>query len=331
MKVAVVIPAYNAADTIVQTIKSVLDQTYDNLEVVVVDDGSTDGTAAIAEARLSKSRRPFVVLRQENRGVSAARNVGWRSTDAPWISFVDADDYIVPHRTEHQLRGVSGLDDHYAAVHSAWQRAYWRDGVFEPFGDVMEAQIDGRPPAVIMIGGNAILPQLVRRSWLEAVNGFDESMKVYEDLDIQVRIAVKGGLFKTVHSDEPLYYWRHVLGQTRVGGAAARYEAGLTARSFLATVRRALDGKTMIEAGLTEQEHGALVASCTHYMRLLFVADRNAFRQELTLLDQATGKFLPSGPPHLRKLAKMLGYEKAESVARSWRVAKSALMPAQGM
>jgi len=102
--VSVVIPAYNAEKTIRNAIDSVLGQTMSNLEVIVVDDASTDGTVHAVEAvddprvRLLRSRR--------NSGPSAARNVGVKSAEGYWVAFLDADDEWVPDRLEHLLEAA---------------------------------------------------------------------------------------------------------------------------------------------------------------------------------------------------------------------------------
>ncbi len=93
--VSVIIPVYNGAATLRRCIRSVLEQTFQNIEIIVVDDGSTDRTPAILEA-LAVSDPRLRVIRQKNRGVGPARNTGLRAARGRWISFVDADDYYAP-------------------------------------------------------------------------------------------------------------------------------------------------------------------------------------------------------------------------------------------
>lgn len=97
--VSVVIPCYNGAAYLRETLESALAQTHAPLEVIVVDDGSTDDSAAIAES----FGPPVRVIRQENRGESAARNVGVRASRGDWIAFLDADDLWDPCKLEAQL------------------------------------------------------------------------------------------------------------------------------------------------------------------------------------------------------------------------------------
>ena len=100
---SVVIPAYNAAATLDETLRSVRSQTHRALEIIVVDDGSTDDTRAIAERHAAIDQRVQVVT-QDNAGVAAARNTGWRRARSDLIAFVDADDLSAPTRIERQVQ-----------------------------------------------------------------------------------------------------------------------------------------------------------------------------------------------------------------------------------
>src|SRR4029077_18109690 len=100
--VSVVIPAYNAAEWVAETIESVLHQTYNDLEVIVVNDGSTDRTVDIAEEILRKGRFPYRIVDQENSGPSSSRNRGCRTARGTWIQFLDADDLLHPRKIEVQ-------------------------------------------------------------------------------------------------------------------------------------------------------------------------------------------------------------------------------------
>jgi glycosyltransferase involved in cell wall biosynthesis len=106
--VSIIIPTYNNRSVVTEAIGSSLNQTYENLEVIVVDDGSTDGTEQLLKEKY-KGRIHFV--RQENKGPGAARNVGIRSASGKYLQFLDADDLLGPEKIEIQvglLRRVSG-------------------------------------------------------------------------------------------------------------------------------------------------------------------------------------------------------------------------------
>lgn len=97
-----VIPTYNRADFIEATVESVLGQTFSPLEVIIVDDGSTDSTPEICAA----FSNPVRYIRRENRGVSAARNAGILAAQGDWIAFCDSDDLWCPHKLELQMSAL---------------------------------------------------------------------------------------------------------------------------------------------------------------------------------------------------------------------------------
>jgi glycosyltransferase involved in cell wall biosynthesis len=103
--VSVVIPAYNAAATLDETLCSVRAQTHSALEIIVVDDGSTDATRALAERHAAADPRVHV-LHQANAGVAAARNAGWKHSRSEFIAFVDADDLWAPTKIERQVQAL---------------------------------------------------------------------------------------------------------------------------------------------------------------------------------------------------------------------------------
>ena len=100
--VSVIIPAFNAAEHIRQTLNSVLAQTYQAIEVIVVDDGSADATGAIVEEFVKKDAR-FQLVRQSNAGVGAARNTAIRKARGKYIAPLDADDFWFPEKLEKQV------------------------------------------------------------------------------------------------------------------------------------------------------------------------------------------------------------------------------------
>lgn len=116
-KVSVVIPAYNASRTIAETLQSAISQTHRNLEIVVVDDGSTDGTMAMIEALAATDRR-ILPIRQANGGVAAARNAGIAASTGDFIAPLDADDLWHPAKIERQLQLFMDGDDRLGLVYT---------------------------------------------------------------------------------------------------------------------------------------------------------------------------------------------------------------------
>ncbi len=102
-RVSIIVPAYNAADTLARTLESVRMQSFGNFEVFVVDDGSADETAAIAEDFASEDKR-FTLLRQQNSGVAAARNAGLAKASGQYVAWLDADDVWHPTKIAKQVQ-----------------------------------------------------------------------------------------------------------------------------------------------------------------------------------------------------------------------------------
>ena len=112
-QVSVVIPTYNRLSVLPRALDSVFGQTLPALEVIVVDDGSTDGTADWVRANYPKAR----VIEQENRGVSAARNTGIRESCGQWLAFLDSDDSWLPKKLHEQVQAL-GLEPEIRLCHT---------------------------------------------------------------------------------------------------------------------------------------------------------------------------------------------------------------------
>lgn len=108
-KVTIITPIYNNEQYLGECINSIINQTYENLQIILVDDGSTDGSGDICDAYASKDSR-IVVYHQQNRGVVTARNVGIENAAGEFIAFVDSDDTIEPHFVEFLLNYIGDCD-----------------------------------------------------------------------------------------------------------------------------------------------------------------------------------------------------------------------------
>lgn len=105
-KVSILIPAYNAERFLMRCIESILKQTYEELEIIVINDGSHDGTWELCN-KYEKQEQRIQVIDQQNKGVAAARNVGLKNATGDYILFVDADDWIEPDMVERLMNAIS--------------------------------------------------------------------------------------------------------------------------------------------------------------------------------------------------------------------------------
>lgn len=223
--VSVVVPTYNRAYCLARTLDSALAQTHDRLEVIVVDDGSTDDTAALVRERYGHDPR-VVYLRQDNAGVSAARNHGLRAVRGDFVALLDSDDVWRPWKIELQLlcfRHVSELgmvwtdmeaiDPSGAVFDPAYIRTMYScyalfriDEIFSRARPLREiapdlADMVGRATLYSgdifspMIMGNLVHTStvLIRRDRLQQVRQFDESLRYSgEDFDFHLRTCHAG-------------------------------------------------------------------------------------------------------------------------------------------
>jgi Glycosyl transferase family 2 len=173
--VSVVVPAFNAAATLDETLRSVRGQTHRALEIIVVDDGSTDATRMLAERHAAADAR-VQVLHQANAGVAAARNAGWRHARSELIAFLDADDLWAPTKIERQLDAIQRAGPELGLAYCWFARIDMSSRIValpqgSPWqGDVMPSILRSN-----FIGNGSAA--LVRRAVLEAVGGFDGSLK----------------------------------------------------------------------------------------------------------------------------------------------------------
>jgi len=197
-RVSVVIPAYNGEAYLEACLASVCAQTAPPLEVLVIDDGSTDRTAAIAQAFAARDGR-VRCIRQENTGVSAARNRGVAEAAGDWIAFLDGDDLWLPEKLERQLalQEATGADLLYTA-------AACIDENGEPTGRTLTSAAS--VTFETLLRGNKIVSSsvLVRRTWLERFPM--EHDELHEDYLCWLRLLQNG--CKAAGIPEPLVQYR---------------------------------------------------------------------------------------------------------------------------
>lgn len=252
MKVSVIIPAFNAAGWLPSAVASVLAQTRPADELVIVDDGSTDSTAAVARSFGGITR----LVSRENGGLAAARNTGAAATSGDWLLFLDADDTLVPTALESLIRRASAGD---AGVVYGF--------VLQRRGEPTETRLHGLPYAV----GDPPIPAkahfwwtpiptagaaLIRRSLNDKVGGFDERFRQVEDAEYWLRCGVVSSF---AHCDEMVLdksYSPSSLGQHETGSIWFRLQLQL---KFLEWCRRRDIDTSFLEATPAKMIDHALV------------------------------------------------------------------------
>jgi glycosyltransferase involved in cell wall biosynthesis len=203
-RVSIIIPTYNHARFVVQAVESALAQTYADLEVAVIDDGSTDHTPAV----LAGYGPRINCIRQENRGLSAARNAGISAARGDYFLFLDADDLIPADKLELQVPVLEARPD-LGLVYSGFQ--YINESGSQVLHEI-RPQKQGHLLKELLCRTLFFPPgaAVVRRECLDRVGLFDESFPAAADTDMWIRIARAGYAFGYV--DQPLFQYRVVQG-----------------------------------------------------------------------------------------------------------------------
>lgn len=190
-KVSVVIPTYNRADYVNCAIDSVLNQTYSNVEVIVVDDGSTDQTKKILQPYMSNIR----YLYQDNSGVSAARNTGIKIANGEWVAFLDSDDLWLPEKLNRQMKIIATSKSKLGCVICNMQfdpQKGRKSNSFENACFTPKAPQGACLNMVSILLTRFILfnqGAIVNKTLLDKIGGYNEQLKILEDYDIALRLS----------------------------------------------------------------------------------------------------------------------------------------------
>ena len=223
MKISALIPTYNRRAQVLRAIQSVLAQTVPVDEIIVVDDGSTDGTAEEIRACYGEA---VSVVRQENTGVSAARNRAIREAHGNWLAFLDSDDEWLPSKIQRQVEALETLgsqfglcftDCRFESGTGKLSSAFEEAGFVTPYAfGILEDPAEG------LVGSGSplrIQSTLVLKSLFEEISGFDEGLTLNEDYDAFFRLSFKT---KFCFVSEPLV--RVDRNPHRVGGLCQLFE-----------------------------------------------------------------------------------------------------------
>jgi len=303
--ISVIIPCFNAAEWIRETLKSVISQEMRNLETIVIDDGSTDGSADIVE----KEFPGVSLVRTKNQGASAARNLGTEMSKGEFIQYLDADDLLVPGKLKFQLEALKNSDADVA--YGNWCKLFrGSDGKYvlaeEVEREIQDPEIDlftdfWCPPAVY----------LFRRSIVERVGGWNENLPIIQDARFSLDCALRGGRF--VYCQGLMAYYR------------VHSEASLSTRDSIGFVRDCLRSALQVEewwqghGGINKARKKALLKVYGYVARASFNNDRPTFESAYESLNKLIPVYIPEKLRVLRLLSRLLGYRRAEVFALWYR------------
>jgi hypothetical protein len=323
--VSVIVPAFNAERWIAETLESVRAQTYQPIEMIVADDGSSDATAAIAEAAGA------VVVGTNGAGPGGARNAGLDAARGTVIQFLDADDLLAPEKIARQVAVLvqSGADVAWEPFHlllpSATPNARFEVGRRvspELSADLAASLLTSR--GFIQIGA-----LLIRRSPRTGALRFEPGRDVVEDVRYMVSLAMDGARFVSSEADELGLLFRQHSGPRYSTRPPASFAQGCADNAVWAQDYWESHG------GLTPARRAALSEAYAFASRQLASSDPAAF-DEVAARGMALGEeFTRHLPARVRWLSRLVGYPRAESIASKWRrvrhaAERQATGPAEG-
>lgn len=312
--VSILIPCYNAERWVAEAIQSALDQTHTDKEVIVVDDGSTDGSLDVIRSFGDKIRWET----GPNRGGNAARNRLLDLSSGEWLQYLDADDYLLPDKVKTQIQVLTAYSD--------------SDVIYSPV--LFEEWLDNNGPAPIQLSplhppldpwillARWQLPQtggsLWRRRAIINAGKWDESLPCCQEHDLYLRLLSTGSRFVHCDRSEAVYrYWP--------GATVSRRDPALV----LSQILQLLDRLQIAVKNGGESLHSRIKAINTtrfEIARTLWLTDRVVSLQIMKLVHESDPGFTPSGPASptmYRFMYYVLGFNMTEHIAKwSRRIAR---------
>jgi len=302
--VSVVIPCYNAEKYIAASVLSAVNQTWENVEVIVVDDGSTDKSLDILQSFGGQIK----LVMQKNQGACHARNVGFASSSGEYIKYLDADDILFPESIERQVLASMTLDANsfvygrtfYLQEQTGLIRPHaYRDFQADNHQDISELIVDVPPTSA----------PLYSRGLVERIGGFDENVKKRQDFNFFVHAIIAG--YTPIGFKIPVYFYRDHDSEHRITkkkgheeylGQIAMYQGFIDELAKVSDIER----KREIERGLAKS---------------MWIIARDAIRlgfkdvaATLFQLSMSCDKNSIVGSPAYRLLVKMVGPFRAEMI-----------------
>lgn len=238
--VSVVIATYNMAAYLPMAIQSVLSQTYQDIELLVVDDGSTDDTREVLKSYLENSRIHYFC--QENSGQAAAKNHGVQKSNGQYVAFLDADDMWMPEKLDLQIPLFSRSQ----TLGVVYARHLYIDQTGRELSTVNHKLLRGRITGPLLIAN--LIPfgtSIVKKECFERLGGFKENMRMGIDYDLWLRFSTQ---YEFDYVDRPLLRYRVWPGQMS-NNCMGRYRSGIDImKNFLREFPGFVDKNTEKEA-----------------------------------------------------------------------------------
>lgn len=301
MLVSVIIPAYNSEKTIVRTLDSVFNQNYEHLEVIVVNDGSTDSTEQVVK---SYSER-IIYISQKNAGVSVARNTGFQYSTGEFIQYLDADDLLAEGKISNQVNALNSTKGDVA--YGDWKKFNELNG-YQEFETVIR-ELKGRPEIELITDFWVPLAALLyTRSIATKIGGWNLSLPIIQDARYALDAAIHGAKF---------VYTPGIMGLYRVNDTGSL--STLSRISFMTdcfTNAKQIDAIWRKDYITDIEKKNAVIGVLRFCINEFSKLDNTKFNQAIDLILSIDKNYKPDGSKGMRLLSTILGYRAAEIIAR---------------
>ena len=308
MTISVIIPCYNAKIWISDTLQSAAGQDISDIEIIVIDDGSVDGSADI----VAKTLPSIKLIKTKNQGACMARNIGIKASKGEFIQFLDADDLLAEGKIKKQLKVLN--ESKADIAYGDWQKLVEdENGVFRK-GEATQRKLKNPEIDLFTDFWSPPAAYLFRRSIVEKVGGFKESLPVIQDARFALDCALAGAEF--VYFPGIMAYYRQ------------HNSNSLSKRDWFAFHHDIYINAIDIEqiwknhGGISKERKEALLYVYGYLARATFKKNSELFNLVLTKLKNLTCRYIPNEPKHLRLVSKVAGYRTAEQIAWWYRKIK---------
>ena len=241
--VSVIIPAYNAATFIKETLDSVFAQTYPHYQVIVVNDGSPD-TPALEQVLLPYMHR-VTYIKQENRGLAGARNTGLRAATSRLVAFLDADDLWTPNYLEEQTRFLHEHPEYDLVYCNA---RFFGDSVYDGKEYMAVCPSDGEATSAAIISRRChVFVSVLARKEAMIPLGFDESLRSCEDFDCWIRFTAAGHRIG-YHRNILVHYRKHGASLSANSARMAEYNIQVLTKSLALWPQDSEEARLLLQA-----------------------------------------------------------------------------------
>jgi len=306
--ISILIPAYNAEKYLSETIQSAINQTYTNIEVIIVDDGSTDNTFEGAKSFQSDKIKVYSI---KNSGQSAASNYAFQQSKGEYIKFLDADDILNPEHIELQFNSLENTTNHLSTCE--WGRFYtknYKDAVFEP-QKVWRDMESWQWLKTNLLQTNDMLSGwqwLIPRNLFEKCGGWNEQLSLNKDFDFSIRLvlASKGIRF----AEGAKYYYR--------SGISSSLSVSISRKAAMSALQTTHLG---CENLLKTEDSPDIRRICANRYQTWMYRIYPLYPDLLTLFENAVEYYGGSnlqieGGSIFLSLCKLLGWKKAKKIQR---------------